>query len=411
MGERGYASETGGFSAERLARLDRVLGSYVDTGQVAGVEARLFRRDVPAHVVSLGHRDEAAGTALGHDTIFRIASMTKPITSVAALILLEENLIRLDDPIERWIPELANRRVLRRIDGPLDDTVPAERPITVLDLLTHRAGLASAALNTEGPLGAALQELSPGLGIRHSGGVDDFLARFGELPLVHQPGTLMNYGFSTDVLGFLIGRVSGQGFPDFVEERICAPLRLKDTGFWVPPAKLERLAVCDAYDPATGRRTVTDHPRQSNWAAPPAVPSGAGGMVSTGIDYERFGRMLMGMGKVPGEKGPRILSRKSVELMIADRMPAAVRAQRFFGFDFWSEKGFGLGVWVRDRTGVQAGLGSPGSYGWGGAFGTWWFNDPAEDLTAVLMIQTFFPDPTPAIHRDFRTAVYQAIDD
>lgn len=408
MGDRDAGSERGGFCRERLARLDRMLASYVETGQVAGVEARLFRRGVPAHVTSIGHRDQAAGIALDHDTIFRIASMTKPITSVAALILLEENLLRLDDPIERWIPELANRRVIRRIDGPLDDSVPAARPITVLDLLTHRAGLASAALNTEGPLGAALQRLSPGLGIRHSGGVDDFLARFGELPLVCQPGTLMNYGFSTDVLGFLIGRVAGQSFPDFVEGRICAPLRLRDTGFWVPAAKLPRLAVCDAYDPATGRRTVTDHPQRSNWAAPPAVPSGAGGMVSTGIDFERFGRMLLGMGKLDGT---RILSRKSVELMIADRMPPEVRAQRFFGFDFWSEKGFGLGVWVRDRTGVQTGLGSPGSYGWGGAFGTWWFNDPAEDLTAVLMIQTFFPDPTPMIHRDFRNAVYQAIDD
>jgi CubicO group peptidase (beta-lactamase class C family) len=176
----------------------------------------------------------------------------------------------------------------------------------------------------------------------------------------------------------------------------------------VPADKLARLAVCDAFDPATGRRTVTDHPRSSHWAAPPAVPSGAGGMVSTAADYERFGRMLLGMGKLDG---CRILSRKAVELMTADRMPPEVRAQLFFGFDFWSEKGFGLGVWVRDRTGLQRGFGSPGSYGWGGAFGTWWFNDPAEDLVAVLMIQTFFPDPTPLIHRDFRTAVYQAIDD
>jgi CubicO group peptidase (beta-lactamase class C family) len=397
-----------GLSKKRLKRLTEGMRAYVDRGEVVGVQTLIHRRGGEAHGDLIGWQDDRIGTRLERDTIFRIASMTKPITSVAALMLLEEGKFTLDDPIDRWFPELANRRVLHDPIGPLDDTYPSPRPITVLDLLTHRSGLASSLANIQGPIAVELRGLTNGLGLRTNIGIDPWLKRFSALPLVHEPGTRVNYGFSTDILGFLMGRVAGMPFPDFLRTRLFEPLGMADTAFWVPPEKLQRLSVNYGIDWTTGKRVLDDDPGNSRWAAPPTVPSGAGGLVSTADDYMKFATMLLDGGK---RDGVRFLSRKTIELMTADFLTPEQRQIPFFGMDMWAGQGFGLGVWVVDSLAGQRGLSSIGQYGWGGAFGTLWFNDPREDMTCLLMIQMLFASATPKIGRDFTTLVYQAIDD
>jgi CubicO group peptidase (beta-lactamase class C family) len=292
--------------------------------------------------------------------------------------------------------------------GSLDDVTPALRPITVLDLLTHRSGLPSALANIAGPIAQALRGVTNGLGLRTTLGVDDWLRKFGELPLVHPPGTAMNYGFSTDILGFLVERASGLPFAEFLRTRIFEPLGMADTAFWVPPEKLGRLSLNYATDPATGQRVLDDHPGASRWAAPPSAPSGAGGLVSTSDDYVKFGRALLGGGAYGGM---RLLSRKTVALMTSNFLTPAQRAVPFFGYDMWAGQGFGLGVSVVDDLAGMKAPSSIGQYGWGGAYGTHWFNDPAEDMTCLLMIQMMVGAATAPITRDFTTLIYQAIDD
>lgn len=403
-----YGEGNGGLSAKRLARLTRRMAAFVERGDVIGVQTLVWRQGVEAHRDIIGWQDDEARIPLARDTIFRIASMTKPITSVAALMLLEEGAFALSDPIDRWFPELANRVVLRDPAGPLDDTVPARRPITVLDLFTHRSGLASSLVDFQGPIGEAMKELTSGLGLRTPLGIDAWLTKLGKLPLAWQPGERMNYGFSTDILGFLVARVSGLDFPEFLQQRLFGPLGMTDTAFWVPPEKLGRLSLNYATDWQTGERVLDDHPTSSRWAAPPSVPSGAGGLVSTADDYLRFARMLLDGGTLDEV---RILSRKTIELMTTDFLTPAQRGHKFFGVDMWAGQGFGLGVWVVDDPAGMATLTSPGQYGWGGAFGTHWFNDPEEDMVCLLMIQRLVGAATTAIARDFTTLVYQAIDD
>ena len=381
---------------------------YVDQRAVIGIQTLIHRQGEEAHSDVIGWQDDEAGIPLERDTIFRIASMSKPVTSVSALMLLEEGAFALSDPIDRWFPELANRVVLRDPLGPLDYTQPAKRPITVLDLFTHRSGLASSLANIEGPIALAMKGLTSGLGLRTPLGVDAWLKKLGELPLVYQPGARMNYGFSTDILGFLVARASGLSFPDFLQTRIFEPLGMTDTAFWVPPHKLERLSLNYATDWKSGQRVLDDHPRDSRWAVQPSVPSGAGGLVSTADDYQKFAGMLLNGGELDGV---RLLSRKTIELMTTDFLTPEQRTQPFFGVDMWAGQGFGLGVWVVDNL---AGMGTPssiGQYGWGGAFGTNWFNDPEEDMVCLLLMQMLVGAPTTQIARDFTTLVYAAIDD
>src|SRR6185312_16109551 len=237
---------TSGFSQTRLRRITESMQRFIDHGVVTGVVTLVHRNRVEGHCDVLGFQDEEGQKPMRRDTIFRIASMTKPIVSVAALMLLEEGKLRLDDPIERWLPEFAKPRVLNDPEGPLDDTRPAARSINVLDLLTHRPGivsrfsargpiaLASAGLNL--PTGFALQGTDP----------DDWLARLGAVPLVFEPGERMNYGYTTDVLGFLVARAAGTTLERFLETRLFEPLGMADTAFWVPPDKMGRFPVAHA---------------------------------------------------------------------------------------------------------------------------------------------------------------------
>jgi CubicO group peptidase (beta-lactamase class C family) len=391
-----------GFSKSRLERVRRVLDGHVRRGAAPGAVALLSRGG------------ETVVEAVGDvrpNSIFRIASMTKPIVAAAALILVEECVLRLDDPVDEYLPELADRRVLARLDAPLDDTVPAERAITLRDLLTFRLGLGFGA-GMWGPPGAvpimdALNDLPNGKPAPAAvPAPDEWMRRVGALPLVCQPGERWLYNIGSDILGVLIARATGRTLEEFLRERIFSPLGMPDTGFWVSAASLDRLPPLFATDPGTGE-TVLDDPPSGQWAAPPAFESGSGGLVSTADDYAAFADMLRGGGV---GRGVRILSRASVSLMTSDQLPAQVKAVSGLAPGDFDDLGWGFGVSVVTRR-TQL-YHSVGTYGWNGGLGTTWVNDPVEGLTLILLTQQAFTSHLPpAINRDFWTAAYQALDD
>jgi len=385
-----------------------VMAGYVERGAVAGLVALLSRHD-EVHVEAIGVQDLASGAAMRRDTIFRIASMTKPITAAAAMILVEEARLRLDDPVERFLPELSHRKVLRTVDSKLDDTVLADRPITLRDVLTFRLGI-GAVMAPPGryPIQQAIAEagLAPGLN-PISFSPDEWIRRFASLPLLHQPGEKWMYHTGSDLLGVLVARAAGTGLADFLQERIFAPLGIKDTGFSVAEAKLDRLATCYQIEAATGRLAGYDEARGGRWARPPVFPSGGGGLIATADDFLAFGRMMLKRGR-HGEA--RLLARPTVELMTADQLTPAQKAASPFFPGFWDCRGWGFGMSVTtQRDGVGP---SPGSFGWMGGFGTSWWTDPQEDMVGILLVQRLMTGPNDVdINADFTTLAYQAIDD
>ncbi len=396
------------FSRARLGRLHDIMAGYVERGAVAGV-VTLLSRHGEVHVDAIGAQDLDTLTPMRRDTIFRIASMTKPIVAAAAMILVEEAKFRLDEPVDRFLPELADRKVLRAIDSPLDDTVPAVRPITLRDLLTFRLGF-GAVMAPPGsyPIQRAMDEagLAPGPSLA-SLSPDAWLARLAGLPLLHQPGEKWLYHTGSDILGVLVARAAGMSLGDFLQERIFAPLGMAYTAFSVPPAKLDRLATCYQTDAGTGRLAVYDQARGGRWARPPVFPSGGGGLVSTADDFLAFGRMMLQQGRHGAE---RILARPTVELMTTDHLTPAQKAASPFFPGFWDKTGWGFGVSVTTRRDGLAP--SPGSYGWMGGFGTSWWTDPHEDLVAIVLIQRLMTGPNDVvINADFATLAYQALDD
>jgi CubicO group peptidase (beta-lactamase class C family) len=352
------------------------------------------------------------------DAIFRLASTTKPITAVGAMILVEECKLRLDDPVEEWLPELKDRRVLRTVHSPLDDTVPAKRPITLRDLLTFRSGYGEVAfLSGSGEMGyfappspihkAMIEACLSLSNWPFPGTPDEFMKRLGNLPLAHQPGERWLYHTSGEILGVLIARVSGKPLGGFLHERIFGPLRMVDTGFQVPRAKLDRLPTCYGLDMATGKLVVLHQAGADYLARPPLFESGAGGLVSTVDDLFAFGRMMLGKVRDTDE---RILSRPTIELMTMDRLTPEQKAASPFFEHFWDGYGWGLGLGiVTARNDVAA---VPGRFGWDGAFGTSFWIDPKEELIGVLMTQRR-PDrlALPPVILDFWTSAYQLIDD
>ena len=393
----------GASSASRWARIGDTLRGHVDRGEVAGVVALVATRD-SVHVDAIGVQDLAAHTPMRRDTIFRIASMTKPITAAAAMILVEEGRIALGDPVERWLPELADRRVLRSIKSALDDTVPARRAITLDDLLTFRLGL-GAVMAPPGryPIQSAMAELgvAPGPQLLPFD-ADEFMARIGRLPLIHQPGERWMYHTGADLLGVLIARLAGMKLADFLRERIFAPLGMRDTGFSVPGGSLDRLATCYAQDDETGRLKVWDAARGGFYAQPPAFPSL---LVSTADDYLAFARMMLDQGR--HERG-RVLAPESVRLMMSDHITPEQKAASPFFPGFWDYQGWGFGGAVTTARG--GGAGSPGSYGWTGGFGTSVLIDPAAGMTTVVLTQRLMrsADDT-AISQEFQALAYQAV--
>ena len=400
-------SSKSGISKARLKRLHTAAASYVDTGHVAGAITLIWRRG-ETYVDVVGLQDLERGRPLKRNSIFRIASMSKPITAVAAMILVEEGRLRLDEPVDRLLPELADRRVLKDLHGPLEETVPASRPITLRDLLTFRLGFGMAFGPADTPLQKAMAEHQiMGLKPPPPHRPDEWIRRLGSLPLMHQPGERWMYHTGSDILGVLIARAADTPFEEFLKQRIFEPLGMKDTGFHVPKGKLDRLCSCYQAHPETGELVLYDDAEDSAWASPPAFPAGGGGLVSTVDDYLAFGRMMLNHGKLDGE---RILSRTSVETMTTDQLTPEQKAASPFFPGFWDGRGWGFGVsMVTHRT---ANFATPGRFGWDGAFGTSWTSDPKEDMVGVLMIQRMGFGPAPVgLNADFWTLAYQAIDD
>ncbi len=371
----------------------------------------LVSRHGEVHVDVVGKKSLAAPDPMQRDTIFRIASMSKPITAVATLILAEECKLRLGDAVDKWLPELAGRKVLKRIDAPLDETVPAQRPITVRDLLTFTMGFGLLFTPTgEYPILKAANELQIGMtlaGTQHQAkpGPDEWIRRLGTLPLMYQPGERWLYGIGSEVLSVLIARVSDQPLETFLRERIFEPLGMKDTSFCVPADKLDRLASSYIPNPAARRLELFDGVEDSHWSRPPIFPSGAAGLVSTLDDYLAFAQMMLNKGKYGNE---RILSRPSVEAMTADQLTPAQKALSSLPLlpGFFETYGWGFGVSVVTRRDEIASV--PGRYGWDGSLGTSWFCDPTEDLIGIMLTQRSLPLD---LYRDFLTLAYQAIDD
>ncbi|HZR54391.1 MAG TPA: serine hydrolase domain-containing protein [Streptosporangiaceae bacterium] len=403
---------TGGFSSKRLARVRDVLERHVDAGYVPGAVA-VVARNGEVHVVATGKLAfEGAGSdsPMAADTICRVGSMTKPVVAACAMTLVEDCTLRLDDPVDEFLPELADMRVLADPGGPLEDTVPAGRPITLRDLLTFTCGtgIVPAEPGTV-PVADALNALEP------QPSPDEWIRRLGALPLVCQPGERWMYHTAADVTGVLIARATGMSFGDAMRERICVPLGMKDTAFSVDGQSIGRLATAYTRDEASGAIVIEDGP-DGYWSQPPEFESGGGGLVSTATDYLAFASALLAGGTYHGE---RVLSRPSVMLMTSDHLTPAQKAVSGFTPGYFDDIGWGFGMSVRTQRahpGPAPGVSYPwaasaGSYGWPGIYGTGWYNDPPEDMTTILMIQRApAPPPLPILH-DFWTAAYQAIDD
>jgi CubicO group peptidase (beta-lactamase class C family) len=395
---------SGALSEARLKRMHDTMASYVGSGHVSGMVNLVARRDV-IHVDVIGTK-AIGGAPMRRDTIFRIASMTKPVAAVAAMILVEECVLRLDDPVDALLPELSERRVLRSIEGSLDDTVPAGRPITLRDLLTLRMGLGAIfAPPGKYPIQRAMDERGLSLGAELPAlPADEWMRRLGELPLVHQPGEGWMYETSSDVLGVLISRATGRSLAEFFQERIFGPLGMQDTGFQVPESKLDRLADSYVADSESGTLHIFDAAGDSAWSRPPVFESCGGGLVSTVDDYLVFCRMMLEGGSYGGE---RVLSRPSVELITTDHLTDEQKAEGEILLGDGVGWGFGLAV-VTGRTG----LASPGAFGWDGGFTTSAHSDPREEMVGILMTQRVAGNEISGnIHRDFWTSTYQAIGD
>ena len=390
----------------RLGRMHDVMSSYVESGQMPGLVTLVSRRG-ETHVDAIGTKAVGGSDPMQRDTIFRIASMTKPITAAATMILVEECKLRLDEPVDRLLPELANRKVLKRLDGPLDDTVPAKRPISVRDLLTFRLGIgALMARPGRYPIQKAMADAGLAPGPNPSPHApEEWMKRLGSLPLLHQPGETWMYHTGSEVLGVLIARASGQTFETFLGERIFEPLGMKDTGFYVPSEKLSRLPPSYRTGHESGALMVHDDPADSLWSRAPAFASGGGGLVSTVDDYLAFCRMMLNKGSNGRE---RILSRPSVELMTTDHLTPQQKESAAIFFGENRSWGFGMAVYTR-RDDLAA---VPGRFGWDGGLGTSGYSDPKEDLVGILMTQRLMDSPVPpGVFLDFWTSAYQAIDD
>lgn len=388
--------------------MHQIMAGYVERGSVPGIVTLLARHDQV--VVDVVGTQVIGGAPMQRDTIFRVASMVKPITAVAAMILVEECRLRLDDPVDRFLPELANRRVLKSLDSALDDTVPAERGITLRDLLTFRMGFGSV---MAAPGTYPIQQSITDLRIGGDGppqpaktpNPDEWMRNLGSLPLMHQPGERWLYNASADVLGVLIARASGQSFGSFLQERIFQPLGMRDTGFFVPADKLDRFATSYEADRETSALKLYDPAEGGQWATPPPFESGAGGLVSTVDDYLAFCRMMLGKGSLGNQ---RILARPTVEAMTTDQLLPEHRigAETFFRDN--SSWGLGMAVYTKRTDSWSV----PGRFGWDGGLGTSAYTDPAEDLIGILLTQVAWNSPNgPLVWNDFWVSAYASIDD
>ena len=377
-------------SPDAVAGITEELQKAINAGYAPGLVGLIAHGD-DVRVTVLG-RMARDGPPMQRNSIFRIASMSKPITAAAAMMLIADGKLRLDEPVDRLLPELANRQVLRTLDGPVDDTVPASRAITVEDLLTFRLGWG---FLTVPPGTYPIQKRISELGIVGFGppdpntpfGGDQWIRRLGTLPLFAQPGQLWMYDTGADILGVLVARASGQSFGDFLAERIFTPLGMKDTGFYVPSDKIGRLVT--AYRPRYGSLEVSDDPATGGWSRRPTFEAGDAGLVSTADDYLAFARMLLGDGAYGGRQ---LLPADAVKAMTTNHLSPAQREDSVFFLQKGQGWGYGMTVAVEETpSGAPA-----GAIGWIGGFGSKWQSDPAKKLTAILLTQHEYDSPKPA---------------
>lgn len=393
----------GGFSAKRLVRVRDLLERHVDSGFVPGLMMVLARRG-EVHVEARGtlaFHGAGSRVPMAGDTIVRLGSMSKPIVAACAMTLVEDCTLRLDDPVDDLLPELADMRVLGDPTRPLDETVPATRPTTLRDMLTFTTGTGTVlAEQGTAPIADALDSI----GQPH---LDEWVRRLGALPLVHQPGERWMYHTPADATGALIARATGKSLGEALRERLCDPLGMTDTGFSVDADSLDRFSTAYDRDSApTGEAVVEDLP-DGAFSRPATFESGGGGLVSTADDFLAFASALLAGGT---HRGERVLSRASVALMTTDHLTPEQKAISGFWPGYFDSIGWGFGMSVITRCG-RIGP-SVGSYGWPGFYGTAWYNDPAEDMTALVIMQrAHMGDQRLPMWSDFWTTAYQAIDD
>ena len=390
----------------RLERLERHLQRYVDSERRMGTVIAITRGGKVAYVNTIGHRDVAAGLPAETDTIWRIYSMTKPITSVAAMMLHDEGALSLNDPVAKYIPPFADARIYRFGPGTAPLTVPAQRPMTVWNLLTHTAGLTYGFMDGN-PVGEAYRMAGFNIAEPEAYTLEEACNRLATLPLLFEPGTQWNYSHATDVLARVVEVVSGKSIEEFFTEQIFQPLKMADSGYVIDEAAAPRLATLYSLDLRSGKVVPTpgaDSPRTE----PRSFHGGGHGLVSTVADYHRFTQMLLRKGELDGV---RLLSPRTVDLMVANHLPGGADIASFGRpspmTENYAGRGFGLGVAPLLDPVAAKSLSSKGEYTWGGAAGTAFWVDPAEDLTVLFFTQVLFA--MDELSNELRRLVYQAL--
>jgi CubicO group peptidase (beta-lactamase class C family) len=407
-------------SKSALDRLDAHLKHrYIDAGRFPGTQLLLYRRGQIVHSSVQGFADLERKAPVKDDTIFRIYSMTKPITSVAFMMLFEEGRVALDEPVHKYIPEWKNLGVFQAGTHPTFLTRPLSRPMLIIDLLRHTSGL-TYGFQQRTNVDAAYRKNKIGEVVK-SGTLQSMIEELANIPLEFSPGEAWNYSIATDVVGYLIGQISGQPFEQFLKERIFKPLGMNDTDFYVPADKAHRFAACYSADPQgpmrfqpaerTGTLTLQDDPTTSAFLSAPSFISGGGGLCSTAADYLTFCRALINGGELAGV---RLLGPKTLALMTSNHLPGGrdlpEMSRSLFSEAAYNGIGFGLGFSVTMNPARTLIPGSAGEYAWGGAASTAFWIDPAEELIAIFMTQVM-PSSAYPIRRELRTMVYSAITD
>src|SRR3984957_2865470 len=410
--------ESAGMSKAAFERIEHHLRQrYIEAARFPGTQLTVYRRGQLVHSSVQGLADIERKVAVKDDTIFRIYSMTKPITSIAFMMLVEEGRVSLEEPVHRYIPEWKNLGVFQAGVCPAFLTRPTSRPMQIVDLMRHTSGL-TYGFQQRSNVDAAYRELKIGE-IEKAGTLSSMIADLTKVPLEFSPGEAWNYSVSTDVIGYLIGVISGKPFEQFLQERIFDPLGMNDTGFFVPPDKAHRLAACYSASPqgamtfhATDRKgglTLQDDPATSSFLSTPSFISGGGGLCATAADYLTFCRALLTGGELDGV---RLLGPKTLALMTSNHLPGGrdlpEMSRSLFSEAAYNGIGFGLGFSVTMNPAQTLIPGSAGEYAWGGAATTSFWIDPAEELIAIFMTQVL-PSSAYPIRRELRTMVYAAI--
>lgn len=412
--------EAAGMSKSAFERIEAHLRErYIEAGRFPGTQLMVYRRGKLVHFSSQGSADLERQVPVKDDTIFRIYSMTKPITSIAFMMLVEEGRVALDEPVHKYIPEWKNLGVFQAGVWPAFLTRAPSQPMRIVDLMRHTSGL-TYGFQQRSNVDAAYRELKLGE-VEKAGTLQSMIADLAKIPLEFSPGEAWNYSVSTDVIGYLIGLISGKPFEAFLQERIFDPLGMDDTGFFVPPDKAHRLAACYSASPqgamtfhATDRKgglTLQDDPATSSFLSPPSFVSGGGGLCSTAADYLTFCRALLNGGELDGI---RLVGPKTLHLMTSNHLPGGKTlpelSRSLFSEATYEGIGFGLGFSVTLDPARTLIPGSRGEYAWGGAATTSFWIDPAEQLIAIFMTQVLPSTATP-IRRELRTMIYSAITD